>query len=93
MLESKVKMRPFFTGFMDGLALGPLWRFMAKADIRAAVEAEREACAQMCEAAANVMEEKTAECEGDADDIAHLRSTAWLMCVCANKIRTRSNAK
>ena len=84
-------MKPFWRGFLDGAMLGPVWRFMARADIAAAVAREREECAQLCEAAANVMEEKTLEC--DADEIAHLRSTAWLICVCANKIRSRSNAE
>ena len=91
MLESEGDMKHFWRGFLDGLTFGPLRRFMARADIAAAVAKEREECAQLCEAAANVMEEKTQEC--DTDDIAHLRSTAWLICVCANKIRSRSNAR
>jgi hypothetical protein len=38
----------FWRGFMDGLALRPLWKVLANRDIEEARLAEREECAQLC---------------------------------------------
>ena len=38
-------MTPFARGFIDGFTLVPLWRYIAKPYI----EAEREACARLCD--------------------------------------------
>jgi len=55
--------------------------------------AEREACAQVCD-------DKVAQCDaeaeraienGETDEVSAIRSTAWQISSCANRIRSREN--
>lgn len=60
----------------------------------AAIAAEREACAKVCDAEADRMEQGAQEAieNGDRDEVSAIRSTAWRLSVAANRIRSRSNA-
>lgn len=61
--------------------------------LRANVLAEREACAKVCEAEADSMEQGAQRAieNGEHDEVSAIRSTAWKLSVAANKIRARSN--
>lgn len=83
--ESEADMHQLLVGIKEGLAIGPLLRFMAKAEIEAAVAKEREECAKTVEAEAqrNVTKygpeyEKAAKAE------------SWAMLQAAHAIRNRS---
>lgn len=52
--------------------------------------AEREACAKVCDEKALKMEQETQAAESDKEDATSLRSSAWLISVCASNIRARS---
>lgn len=57
------------------------------------VTQEREACAKVCEAEADSMEQGAQRAieNGEHDEVSAIRSTAWKLSVAANKIRARSN--
>lgn len=61
---------------------------------RKLTETEREACAQVCDAEADRMEQGAQEAiaNGEHDEVSAIRSTAWKLSVAANRIRARSNA-
>lgn len=63
--------------------------------IATAVAAEREACARVCDAEADSMEQGAQRAieNGEHDEVSAIRSTAWKLSVAANRIRARSNAK
>ena len=56
-----------------------------------AAAAEREACAAICDEDANRMEEAAQRAieNGEHDEVSAIRSTAWKLCVAANRIRAR----
>ena len=53
--------KSFWNGFFDGLALRPLWRFLAKRDIELAILAEREKCAEFAESSTAYTQFQTVE--------------------------------
>lgn len=74
-----------------GLTQPAQWyRDFAKAVIAEAVVAEREACAQVCDEKASKMEQEAQAAEADKEDATSLRSSAWLISVCASSIRARA---
>ncbi len=62
--------------------------------IEAAVLAEREACAKVCDDQANRCEKaaQSAIEDGEHDEVSAIRSTAWKISVCAAAIRARGQA-
>lgn len=58
-----------------------------------ATAGEREACAKVCDAEADRMEQGAQEAieNGEHDEVSAIRSTAWRLSVAANRIRARSN--
>jgi hypothetical protein len=52
--------------------------------------AEREACAQVCDEKASKMEQEAQAAEADKEDATSLRSSAWLISVCASRVRARA---
>ena len=68
-----------------------VYRSELEAAVKAAIEAEREACAKVCD-------DQAARCEaaaqsaiedGEHDEVSAIRSTAWKLSVCAAAIRAR----
>ncbi|MBP6188971.1 MAG: hypothetical protein KA440_08435 [Azonexus sp.] len=59
----------------------------------AAIAAEREACAKVCDAEADSMEQGAQRAieSGEHDEVSAIRSAAWKLSVTANRIRARSN--
>lgn len=57
----------------------------------AAVKAEREACAKVCDSEADNMERGAQHAieNGEHDEVSAIRSTAWKLSVAANRIRAR----
>ena len=64
------------------------------AALRSAVAAEREACAKVCDAEAESMEQEAQRAieNGEHDEVSAIRSAAWKLSVAAHRIRARSNA-
>jgi hypothetical protein len=72
-----------------------VYRSELEAAVKAAVAAEREACAKVCD-------DQAARCEaaaqsaiedGEHDEVSAIRSTAWKLSVCAAAIRARGENK
>ena len=62
---------------------------------REAQQEEREACAQICDARAEKIEQAAndAALNGEREEISSLRATAWQLSVCAAAIRARGEIK
>ena len=85
--------KQFWTGFIDGLALGPLWRFIAvKGDLINAVANERLACAAVCrENAKRIEAEARRIAEEEPEEVSVLLLAAVQLRVAECEILKRSN--
>ena len=63
--------------------------------VQSEILAEREACARVCDAEADSMEQAAQRAieNGEHDEVSAIRSTAWKLSVAANRIMARSNAE
>ena len=78
---------------VGGLSDGFYMDWAEEIAVRVAIQvaaAEREACARVCDDKALRMEREAAD--AGADDAISLRSSAWLISVCAAAIRARGQA-
>lgn len=81
-------MKVFLNGFMNGLSLVPLWAWIAKPYVKAAIEAEREACAKICRDKSLMVEIQGYKTDDEHDKVA-LFSLSWQFEILAREIKDR----